>query len=288
MREAEQEGAWQPRSPLERVGRLGIVLVLSVFAVVAIYPIVFMGLSSFRTSFEYIANPVGWPDSFSYVDNFLAVYYRFDLLVLFRNTLWYILLASLLTLGVAVPASFTFAKMRFPGRDRLRTAMIATLIMPPVTFLVPSYVMMARLGLIDTSVPLVLLWAATATPATIFLLSALMRSIPDEILEAARIDGAGYFEVLLRIAIPLSVPGLITVMIFNITTWWNDLLLPLVLIGEQSKTTVTVAAASVGARFSMDYPLVLTSLFLASIPPVLAYVILQRFIRRGLVAGAIK
>jgi raffinose/stachyose/melibiose transport system permease protein len=286
--EAPQGGAWQPRSPLERVSRLGIVLVLSLFAVVAIYPLVFMGLSSFRTSFEYIASPVGWPANFGYLDNFLAVYLRFDLPGLFRNTLWYILLASLLTLAVAVPASFTFAKIRFPGRDRLRTAMIATLIMPPVTFLVPSYVMMARLGLIDTSAPLVLLWSATATPATIFLLSALMRSIPDEILEAARIDGAGYFEVLFRIALPLSVPGLVTVMIFNITGWWNDLLLPLVLIGDQNKTTLTVAVASIGSRFNMDFPLVLTGLFLASVPPVLAYIVLQRFIRRGLVAGAIK
>lgn len=288
LAEVEEAGAWQPRSPLERVGRLGIVLILCLFAVVAIYPIVFMGLSSVRTSFEYIANPVGWPDSFSYIDNFMAVYYRFDLPRLFRNTLWYILLASLITLAVAVPASFTFAKTRFPGRERLRLLMIATLIMPPVTFLVPSYVMMARLGLIDTSAPLVLLWAATATPGTIFLLSALMRSIPDEILEAARIDGAGYFEVLLRIAIPLSVPGLITVMIFNITTWWNDLLLPLVLIGDQDQTTVTVAAAAVGSRFNMDFPLVLTGLFLASVPPIIAYIVLQRFIRRGLVAGAIK
>ncbi|MBL8127685.1 MAG: carbohydrate ABC transporter permease [Chloroflexia bacterium] len=286
--DAEPGVAWQPRSRQERIGRVGIVLILAVFAVVAIYPIVFMGLSTFRTSFEYIANPVGWPESFSYVDNFIAVYYRFDLPQLFRNTLTYILLASLITLGVAVPASFTFAKTRFPGREGLRTAMIATLIMPPVTFLVPSYVMMARLGLIDTTAPLVLLWAATATPGTIFLLSALMRSIPDEILEAARIDGAGYFEVLLRIALPLSVPGLVTVMIFNITTWWNDLLLPLVLIGDQDKTTLTVAAAAVGSRFSMDFPLVLTGLFLVSIPPILAYLVLQRFIRRGLVAGAIK
>lgn len=284
----EPGAAWQPRTRQERISRLGIVLILSLFAVVAIYPIVFMGLSSFRTSFEYIANPIGWPSGFSYIDNFIAVYYRFDLPALFRNTLSYILLASLITLAVAVPASFTFAKTRFPGREGLRTAMIATLIMPPVTFLVPSYVMMARLGLIDTTIPLVLLWAATATPGTIFLLSALMRSIPDEILEAARIDGAGYVEVLLRVALPLSVPGLVTVMIFNITTWWNDLLLPLVLIGDQSKTTLTVAAASVGSRFSMDFPLVLTGLFLVSIPPILAYIVLQRFIRRGLVAGAIK
>ncbi|MEZ4564252.1 MAG: hypothetical protein R2853_16100 [Thermomicrobiales bacterium] len=77
-------------------------------------------------------------------------------------------------------------------------------------------------------------------------------------------------------------------MIFNITAWWNDLLLPLVLIGDQDQTTVTVAAAAVGSRFNMDFPLVLTGLFLASVPPIIAYIVLQRFIRRGLVAGAIK
>ena len=107
---------WQPRSPLERVSRLGIVLVLSLIAVVAIYPIVFMGLSSFRTSFEYIANPLGLARQLLPISitSWRSIY-RFDLPRLFRNTLWYILLASLLTLAVAVPASFTFAKTRFPG-----------------------------------------------------------------------------------------------------------------------------------------------------------------------------
>ncbi len=181
-----------------------------------------------------------------------------------------------------------FAKRRFPGREGLRTAMIATLIMPPVTFLVPSYVMMANLGLIDTSLPVVLLWAATSVPGNVFLLSALMRSIPSEVLEAARIDGAGYVETLLRIVLPLSVPGIVTVMIFNITAWWNDLLIPLVFIGQEANTTVTAAAATLGSRFSMDYPLVLTGLLLASLPPLAAYIVLQRYIRRRLVLGAVK
>ncbi|MFN8594165.1 MAG: carbohydrate ABC transporter permease [Thermomicrobiales bacterium] len=273
---------------VERVTRGGILLVLALIAVIAVYPILFMGLSSFRTSFEYLANPVGFPTNFSYIDNFLAVYYRFDLPRLFLNTVTYILLASVITLGVSIPASFTFAKMRFPGREGLRAAMIATLIMPPVTFLVPSYVMFANLGIIDTSLPVVLLWSATAVPGSIFLLSALMRSIPSEILEAARLDGAGYLETLLRIALPLSVPGLITVMIFNVTTWWNDLLIPLVFIGQEEKTTLTAAAATIGSRFSMDFPLVLCGLFLASVPPIIAYIVLQRYIRRGLVLGAVK
>jgi ABC-type glycerol-3-phosphate transport system permease component len=270
------------------ITRWVIVLILSLVAVIAIYPIIFMGLSSFKPSVEYIMNPLGWPSGFSYVDNFVAMYYRFDIVRLFLNTVTYIALAAVITLAVSIPASFTFAKLRFPAREGLRTAMIATLIMPPVTFLVPSYVMMANLGLIETSLPVVLIWAATSVPGNVFLLSSLMRSIPSELLEAARIDGAGYLETLLRIALPLSLPGVITVMIFNVTAWWNDLLIPLVFIGEESRTTVTAAAATLGSRFNMDYPLVLTGLFLASLPPIAAYIILQRYIRRGLVLGAVK
>jgi ABC-type glycerol-3-phosphate transport system permease component len=273
---------------LAGVSRLGIVLVLSLIAAIAIYPIVFMGLSSFKTSVQYLMDPLAWPSGFSYVDNFLALYYRFNLPRLLLNTVSYILLASALTLLVAIPASFTFAKARFPGRDGLRAAMIATLIMPPVTFLVPSYVMMANLDLIGTPIPVVLLWSATSVPGSIFLLSSLMRAIPSEVLEAARIDGAGYLETLLRIALPLSVPAVVTIMIFNITTWWNDLLIPLVFIGKEEEKTVTAAAATIGSRFNMDFPLVLAGLFLASLPPIAAYIVLQRYIRRGLVLGAVK
>jgi ABC-type glycerol-3-phosphate transport system permease component len=268
--------------------RAGIVLVLSLIALVAVYPIVFMGLGSFKTSLEYITNPLGWPASFGYVDNYLAMYYRFDIRRLVSNTVSYIALAGALSLAVSIPASYAFAKIRFPFRAGLRTAMIATLIMPPITFLVPSYVMMAQLRLLDTSLPVVLIWAATSVPGNVFLLSALMRSIPSEVLEAARIDGAGYLQTLGRMVIPLSLPGIVTVVIFNVTAWWNDLLIPLVFLQSEESQTVTVAAALLGSRFGMDFPFVITGLFLASVPPIVAYVLLQRFIRRGLVIGALK
>ena len=268
--------------------RSGIVLVLALIAAVAVYPIVFMALGSFKTSLEYITNPLGWPASFGYVDNYLAMYYRFDIRRLVGNTVTYIVLAAAISLAVSIPASYAFAKLRFPIRNGLRTAMIATLIMPPITFLVPSYVMMAELRLLDTPLPVVLIWAATSVPGNVFLLSALMRGIPSEVLEAARIDGAGYFQTLGRMVVPLSLPGIVTVLIFNVTGWWNDLLIPLVFLQSEESQTVTVAAALLGSRFGMDFPLVITGLLLASLPPILAYVLLQRYIRRGLVIGALK
>ena len=270
------------------VTRSSIVLVLVLIASIAVYPIVFMALGSFKTSLEYITNPLGWPASFSYIDNYMAMYYRFDILRLVTNTVTYILLAATLSLAVSIPASYAFSKLRFPLRNGLRTAMVATLIMPPITFLVPSYVMMAQLRLLDTPLPVVLIWAATSVPGNVFLLSALMRGIPTEVLEAARIDGAGYFQTLGRMVIPLSLPGIVTVLIFNVTGWWNDLLIPLVFLQSEESQTVTVAAALLGSRFGMDFPLVITGLLLASLPPILAYVLLQNYIRRGLVIGALK
>jgi raffinose/stachyose/melibiose transport system permease protein len=268
--------------------QVGIVSVLAVIAAIALYPIVFMVLSSFKSSLDFIMNPAGLPATWSYLENFQAMYYRFDVVRLFRNTVFYIVLSALVSLSVSIPASFAFAKLRFPFRDGLRTAMIATLIMPTITFIVPSYVMMANLGLAGSYWTVVLLWSATSVPGNVFLLSSLMRGIPGEVLEAARIDGASYFQTLARMVIPLSAPGIITVLIFNVTAWWNDLLIPLVFLQSEHETTVTVAAATLGARFSMDYPLVITGLLLASLPPILAYIFLQRYIRRGLVIGALK
>lgn len=265
-----------------------VFLILALVAVIAIYPISYMGLSSFKTSVEYIKDPVGWPNSFRYLDNYRAMFIRFDIPQLVLNTVICIAGATVLSIVPALPASYAFAKIDFPFRQTLRTVMIATLIVPAITFIVPSYVMFSRWGLVNTYWSIILLWGAMAIPGNIFLLSSLMRSIPNDIIEAGKLDGAGYFENLWRIVVPLSVPGLVTVTIFNVTVWWNDLLIPLIFIQSDEKMTVTVGVATVLGKHSTDYPLLLTGLFLSAIPPIIVYVLLQRVIRRGLVIGAVK
>ncbi len=270
------------------LSRLVIFLILAFVAFIAVYPLVFMALSSIKTSSQYIKDPIGFPHDWSYFENYQAMFTDFGIPRYFLNTFLCVLGASALTLTLAIPASFAFAKLRFPLRGPLRTAMIATLLVPAITFIVPAYVMMANLNLISTFRVVILIWSATTIPANIFLLSSLMRAIPNEILEAAKLDGAGYFETLIRAVIPLSAPGIITVTIFNVTTWWNDLLIPLIFLQTNDKMTVTVGASSVVGRFSTDIPLLITGLFLSCLPPVLVYLALQRIIRRGLVIGAVR
>lgn len=268
--------------------RTGIFVVLALFALLAVWPIFYMASASLKTSGEFIRDPLSLPKSLTFFDNYRALWIRFDIPRLFLNTVIYIALSSFVTLIVSIPASFAIAKLRFPFRSVLRFMLVGTLIIPVITHIVPSYVMMADLGLVDSYKSVVLLWAATSVPGNVFLLSSLMRSIPDEILESARLDGAGYLELLWRIVVPLSFPGLITVSIFNVTGWWNDLLIPLIFLQSDEQMTVTVGMATIVGRLSTNYPLLLAGLFVASVPPMLAYILLQRYIRQGLVIGALK
>ena len=250
--------------------RIGVFLFLMLFAVLAVYPIFYMAAGSMKTTREFIREPLALPGSLSYIDNYRALWYRFDIPRLFLNTLFYIALSSLLSLSVSLPASFAIAKLRFPFRSLFRFLLIGTLIIPVITYIVPCYVMMARFGFVDNYKSVVLLWAATSVPGNVFLLSSLMRGIPDEILESARLDGAGYFELMWRIVIPLSFPGLITVSIFNVTGWWNDLLVPLIFLQSDRQMTITVGLATIVGRLTTDYPLLLAGLFTASVPPIIA------------------
>jgi ABC-type glycerol-3-phosphate transport system permease component len=215
--------------------KIGIVVTLGMFAVLALYPIVFMALGSLKQSPEFLRDPLALPRDWTFFDNYRAIWIRFDILRLFLNTVTYILLSSALSLAVTIPASFAIAKLNFPFRNQLRLLMIGTLIIPVITYIVPSYVMMADWGFAGNYKSVVLLWSATSVPGNVFLLSSLMRGIPNEILESAKMDGAGYFQTLGRIVIPLSLPGLITISIFNVTGWWNDLLVPLIFLHQTDR-----------------------------------------------------
>ena len=270
------------------VARTGIVAILALFAAAALYPILFMFLTSFRTSVEYTNNPLAWPQSFTYVENFVSMFRNFDVIHLFLNTILYIALAAVISLLVSVPAAFAIAKLRFPFKRLLFMAIIASMVIPAITFIIPDYILMSDFNLVDNLWSVVLLWAATSVPGSVFLLSALTRSLPNELVEATKVDGANYFHMMIRVVIPMIIPGIVTITIFNVTTWWNDLLIPLIFLQSDTNKTMTAAVATIVGRYSTDYPQLMTGLLMAALPPVLIYIFLQSYIRRGIVMGAVK
>jgi ABC-type sugar transport system, permease component len=264
-----------------------IYFVLIVIALIDFYPVVYMAVNSSRTSVDFFKNPGGLPAEWNF-DNFKALYYRFDVFRLFGNTLLSAAAAFALSMILSIPASFAFAKLRFPARTGLYLTIIATMAIPSITFVVPNFVLMSRIGLVDHLASVILIWSITSVPSNIFLLVALMRGIPNEMLEAGKMDGIGYFQTLTRFVVPLSAPGILTLAIFNATGWWNDLFTPLIFLQSDELKTMTVAVATIMKRFDTDYPLLLTGLFMTSIPPLVIYIALQKYIKKGLVIGSVK
>ncbi|MGO4348496.1 carbohydrate ABC transporter permease [Paenibacillus sp. MCAF9] len=270
-----------------RMVRFLIFIVLAVIAFMAMYPLFYMAISSMKPTIEYIKHPMGLPKSW-YFDNFIALIYRFSLVRLFGNTLVYVGLSLVASLALSIPAAYAFAKLKFKYRNGFYIIMIATMTIPGITFIIPNYLLMSKIGWTDHIISVVTIWSVSAIPSTVFLLTSLMRAMPDEVLEAIKIDGAKYYQAMFKVILPMSLPGVVTVSIFNATNWWNDLLTPLIYLQSDGLKTVTVAVATVLNRFSSDYPLLLSGLLLASLPPIAIYIIFQSYIRKGLVIGAVK
>jgi raffinose/stachyose/melibiose transport system permease protein len=264
-----------------------IFAILLFIAILTFYPILFMGFAVFKPTIEYFKSPLAFPKT-AYLDNLKAMYYAFNIIRLFGNTLFCVLMAGIINLTLTVPAAFVFAKRKFPLRSQLYIAVIGVSTIPTITFILPNYLLMSKLNLLNTPLSVILIWVATSIPWTVFLLSSLMRAIPSETIEAVTIDGGGYFSLLLRVVVPLSTPAIATVTIFNVTSWWNDLLTPLLFLQSDSVKTMTAGLATLMSRFSSDVPLQITGLFLTSLPPMLIYIFLQKFIQQGLVVGAVK
>ncbi|RKP48907.1 carbohydrate ABC transporter permease [Cohnella endophytica] len=267
--------------------RFIIFIALAIIAILALYPLIYMAFSSMKPTLEYIKHPMAPPQTW-YFDNFQALIYRFSLVRLFGNTILYVGLSMVACLLISIPAAYSFAKLKYRFRNEFYVVMIATMTIPGVTFIIPNYLLMSKIGWTDHIVSVVVIWAVSAVPSTVFLLTSLMRGMPDEVLEAIKMDGAKYYQAMTKIILPMSLPGVVTVSIFNATNWWNDLLTPLIYLQSDNLKTVTVAVATVLNRFSSDYPLLLSGLLLASLPPIAIYIIFQGYIRKGLVVGAVK
>jgi raffinose/stachyose/melibiose transport system permease protein len=272
-----------------RIGRWIAAFGLALLAVAAVYPIFFMITGSVKGSLEFLDDPIGLPEHWLNLENFVALANRFNVLRILFNTAFYAACALVITLVLALPASYALAKVNFRGRQAAFALVVASMGIPIVAILVPDYLFFVRVGFSDSPVSVIGMWVVRGLPGTIFLITALLRALPDELIEAAKIDGASYLRMMLSVIVPLSVPGIVTASIFNVTGWWNDLLVPLVFLQTDEKQTITGSIATLGQRLAgADYPLSIAALLVSSAAPMLLYVFLQSYIRRGLVMGSVK
>ncbi|KKB12948.1 ABC transporter permease [Devosia geojensis] len=202
------------------------------------------------------------------------------------NSLFITVVATLITLVMNSMAAFALSKYRFRGSNVALVSILATLMIPATVVLVPTYMIVAQLGLVGNLWGVIL--PTVATPTGVFLLRQYMLTIPDELVEAARMDHASEWRIFWKIILPLSSPALAVVAIFSILSRWNDFLLPLVVLTRRESYTLQLALASFQTEYGIRYEILLAMTTLTALPLACAFIFLQRYITTGIASTGIK
>lgn len=202
------------------------------------------------------------------------------------NSAFITLVATAITLVMNAMAAFALSKYRFRGSNLALMAILATIMVPPTVVLVPTYLIVAQLGLLNNLWGVIL--PVISTPTGVFLLRQYMLTIPDELLEAARMDHASEWQIFWRIVLPLATPALAVVAIFSVMSRWNDFLLPLVILNRPEVHTLQLALASYQTETGIEYDQLLAMTTLTALPLAAAFIFLQRFITTGIASTGIK
>ncbi|MFC4855517.1 carbohydrate ABC transporter permease [Actinophytocola glycyrrhizae] len=264
-------------------------LVITVFTVAFVVPLLWMVLGAMKTAPELARNPPTLlPESFG-AEAYTEAWTFMDLAKYFTNTVIVAAGAWLIQLAVQVPAAYALSKLRPALGKWILALMLATLMLPASALLVPTYLAITEVPIVEVNLvnsPAAIWLPAAANAFNIYLLKRFFDQIPTELLDAARIDGAGSVTTMWRIVLPLSRPIIAVVSIFSIVAAWKDFIWPLLVLQDPEIQTLSVALQ----RFEPDTPinLMLAGLVLASIPMVVAFLIFQRQILAGLTAGSIK
>lgn len=269
-------------------GRVVIFLVLLVLAISFLYPLYYMLINSLKSLSGYYVNPFGLPNEQLQWQNFATMISQFKILKLFGNSF---IVSFFTVLGLVVMgtlASFSFAKVDFKGKDGIYLAILATLFVPAQVTMIPMYISFAKISLVDNYLGVIIAYWAMFLPETIMLMTANFKSIPNELLEAATIDGCGYFGRIRNVVMPMGWPAISLSIIFFFICSWNDLFTPMVLLKSMDKRTVMVALSSLIGRYTGDPPFQYAGLLMSAIPALAVYAIFQKSIVKGMSMGAIK
>lgn len=204
----------------------------------------------------------------------------------FANSLFVATLGTLLSLAFNATAGYAFAKLKFRGRDRIFQLLLAALIIPGQVTMLPLFLMLKEMGLINSFAGVLI--PVSASIFGIFLVRQYALSIPDELLEAARVDGAGEGRIFVQIVAPALLPILITLALFTFLATWNDFLWPLIVLSDQERYTLPVALAALSREHVQDNELMMAGSVLTVVPVLLLFLALQRYYLQGLLAGSVK
>ena len=285
----------------------------AIFLVYVLAPVAWLVSSSMQQEAEITSRPPHWIPQQPTLENFAAIFEAREKKVTYetrrqgdpatggyipstaRNLLpamWNSTIVAvsvvLLNLLVSVPAAYAMAKIRFIGRSASIYFMLTTRVIPDIALVVPFFLFIRKLGLIDHLGSLVITYLAITVPFSVFILVGYFESLPDELDKAARIDGCSRLQTLLRVYLPLAVPSVVAVILFTFLTSWNEFLLALMFTQTPASQTMPIIVASFTSDFTISFSFINAAGVLAVVPPVILAVVFERYIVSGLTAGAVK
>lgn len=269
-----------------RLKTIALYVLVIAITVVMLLPFVWMLSASLKLDRDVFAFPIEWIPSHPRWQNYVDIWTKIPLALFIYNTTKLTVIVTLLQLFTSSFAAYAFAKLRFAYREVLFLAYIATIAMPWQVYMVPQFVEMRALGLNNTHLALICLQAFTAFG--VFLMRQFYMSIPDELCEAARIDGMNEYQIWFRIMLPLSKPALSTLTIFTFVSTWNDFLGPLIYLTKTELKTVQIGIRMFITQYSTEYGLIMAASIVSLVPVLIVFLALQRFFVEGIASSGLK
>ncbi len=292
--QAQSAATGSPASPAHRLssrrrlpfGKTFATFILLPISALMLFPFVWLLFTSLRERNTVFSGPF-FPEKFT-VAAYPAAWTSIEFPLHFWNSLWITLATVAGVLVFATLSGYAFAKLDFPFKNTLYLLLLTTLMMPATALIIPLYLQLKELGLLNTQAGLLVLYVSGSAPFSMFLMRAFFQTLPDELVEAARVDGSSELTIFLRVILPLARPGIATVVIFQFLQTWNEFLMANTVLQDTNLLPLQPVLFSLTGQYSTDWPLLTAGLTLSIIPVVIVYVRMQNQFVAGMTLGAVK
>ncbi|TFG59964.1 MAG: carbohydrate ABC transporter permease [Spirochaetales bacterium] len=261
--------------------------ILIIPVVMVLGPLFYIVMGAFKTKVDYITNQAGLPKQFV-LDNFRTLLTDGQMLMWFRNSIFVMAFSVVISVVISALAAYSFAKIRFKARDKIFNFIISLMVIPPIVMIIPIFVLATKTRLVNTYWSAILIYVGLMMPFNIYLLRNFFITIPQSLIDSAKIDGCNDMVVFLRIIIPLAKTALITLTVVSVLWVWNELLVALIFLQKKSLTTLMVGLVQYQGKYKINQPAMLAGVLVSLVPMLLIYLFGQRYFVRGLTAGALK
>ena len=268
------------------VKRILLYMLILALAAVMLVPFLWMISASLKLNKDVFTYPVKWiPEKLEW-SNYSKIWKEIPLLLFFKNSAKLTIIITAIQVFTSSFAAYAFAKLHFKGRDLLFVLYICTIAVPWQVYMVPQYIMVGKMSLTDSHLGMIMMQSFTAMG--VFLLRQFYTSIPDELCEAARIDGLTEYGIYFRVVLPLAKGGIATLIISSFVTVWNDFMGPLIYLSSLEKKTLQLGLRMFISQYSSEYNLIMAASIVSLIPVFVMFAALQKFFTEGIAARGIK